>query len=75
MEGAWVELFRDMRSHMQTTTDSFGDFKFERLDPKSGSYRVEISHSQWGSSDFQVQIEQSRHLGTVRLSGAGKVPA
>lgn len=68
VEGAQVELLREGRREAETLTDAFGDFKFDRLEPGSGSYRVEISHPQWGSSSLQTQVEQSRYLGTICLS-------
>src|SRR5437773_2565497 len=38
VEGASVQLVKDGASVAVTTTDSFGDFKFDRLDENSGTY-------------------------------------
>src|SRR5262249_8013925 len=42
VEGASVQLVKDGVSLAVTTTDDFGDFKFDRLDEDSGTYSVQI---------------------------------
>ena len=42
VEGASVQLVKDGASLAVTTTDNFGDFKFDKLDENSGSYTVQI---------------------------------
>src|SRR5229473_399024 len=43
VEGASVRLSKDGRVVAETTSDNYGDFKFDRLDENSGRYIVEIS--------------------------------
>ena len=46
-------------------TDTFGDFKFDGLEPSSGSCRIEISHPQHGVIDATAELgERSIYLGT-----------
>lgn len=48
-----------------TNTDTFGDFKFDGLEPSSGDCRVEISHPLHGVIDVGAHLgEQSIYLGT-----------
>jgi Fe-S-cluster-containing dehydrogenase component len=42
VEGASVQLVKDGASVAVTTTDNYGDFKFDQLDENSGSYTVQI---------------------------------
>ena len=42
VEGASVQLVKDGASVAVTTTDNYGDFKFDRLDENSGRYTVQI---------------------------------
>ncbi len=48
-------------------TDFFGDFKVDRIEPKSGSYKVQISHPQHGSALVTAIVEESNYLGSIRL--------
>src|SRR5262245_45032441 len=43
VEGASVRLSKDGRTVAETTSDNYGDFKFDKLDEGSGTYVVEIS--------------------------------
>ena len=40
-----MQLLKDGASVAVTTTDNYGDFKFDRLDENSGRYTVQISAS------------------------------
>ena len=42
VEGANVRLIKDGQTVARTTTDNYGDFKFDRLDDNSGRYTVEV---------------------------------
>jgi len=53
----------------QTTTDAFGDFRFERLPAGSGSYSVEIQHRH-GVAQRSCQLGESAYLGEIRLGEA-----
>lgn len=72
VEGAEVVLRQDGREIARTATDTFGDFKFDKLDPKSGPYAVEATASALGrvSTSFQLG-EESLYLGTMMLAAAG----
>lgn len=51
-----------------TNTDFFGDFKFDGLEPSSGSCHIEISHPQYGAVGTTAELgEQSIYLGTFCL--------
>ncbi len=64
---ALVSLFKNDKKVAQTETDAFGDFKFDGLDPKSGAYKVKISHIQHGAALVEASVEESAYLGTITL--------
>ena len=66
VEGASVQLVKDGASLAVTTTDDFGDFKFDRLDEDSGTYSVQI-FSGGRSKILQINLGTSVNLGEIRL--------
>lgn len=68
LAGARVGLLSGKQQVAETKTDSFGDFKFDGLEPSSGSYHVEVSHPEFGVARLEsVLHEQSNYLGEIRL--------
>jgi Fe-S-cluster-containing dehydrogenase component len=66
LEGASVQLLKDGTSVGVTTTDNYGDFKFDRLDENSGRYTVQIFAS--GQSKIvEATLGASVNLGEIRL--------
>jgi hypothetical protein len=49
-----------------TTTDNYGDFKFDRLDENSGRYNVQI-YVGGRSKSLQANLGSSINLGEIRL--------
>jgi hypothetical protein len=66
VEGASVQLVKEGTSLAVTTTDNFGDFKFDRLEEDSGSYSVQI-FSAGRSKVLQVILGASVNLGEIRI--------
>ena len=66
VEGASVQLVKDGASVAVTTTDNYGDFKFDRLDEDSGPYSVQI-FSGGRSKTVETQLGVSVNLGEIRL--------
>jgi Fe-S-cluster-containing dehydrogenase component len=65
--GAKVRLKKDGKLFSETTTDSFGDFKFDRLGEESGLYRVEISAGDGTNKVVETTLGASINLGEIRL--------
>jgi Fe-S-cluster-containing dehydrogenase component len=66
VEGASVQLLKDGVSVAVTTTDNYGDFKFDRLDENSGSYSLQIfAHGR--SKTVDATLGQSVYLGEIRM--------
>ena len=57
---------RTARLVAETTTDNYGDFKFDRLDENSGRYTVEISAS-GRKKTVEATLGASISLGEIRL--------
>ncbi len=68
--GATVVLQQNGREIGRTTTDTFGEFKIDRLAPGSGPYQIEVSGAA-GRVAMQFDIgAESRYLGVMRLGTA-----
>jgi Fe-S-cluster-containing dehydrogenase component len=65
---AKVELLKNGKPVGEAKTDLFGDFKIDRLDPKSGAYTVKVTHPQHGSASMQATVEESVYLDSIRLA-------
>lgn len=66
VEGAAVRLFKDGDEVAEVVTDNYGDFKFDRLPERSGTYRIEISAGQ-GRRVVDARLGESVYLGEIRL--------
>jgi len=71
ISGAQVRLNKDSRLIAEASTDTFGDFKFDRLDPNSGRYRVEVSHPAHGAATIDVDVTESVYAGSIVLEKSG----
>ena len=68
--GAEVVLKQDGREIGRTTTDAFGEFKIDKLEPNSRGYRLEATASS-GSCSVEFELgDESRYLGVVTLAAA-----
>ena len=66
VEGASVQLVKDGASLAVTTTDNYGDFKFDQLDENSGTYTVQI-YASGRSKLVETSLGSSINLGDIRL--------
>jgi nitrate reductase beta subunit len=67
VEGANVRLTKDGRNVAETTSDNYGDFKFDKLDENSGHYLIEISASGHANKTVEATLGVSINLGEIRL--------
>ncbi len=66
VEGAAVRLLKEGAPVAETTTDNYGDFKFDRLNENSGRYGVEISVN-GRKKTVEATLGVSINLGEIRL--------
>jgi hypothetical protein len=66
VEGASVQLVKDGASLAVTTTDNYGDFKFDQLDENSGHYSLQIFAS-GRSKTVEATLGASVSLGEILL--------
>ena len=59
IEGAHVKLIQNNDVIAEANTDVFGDFKFDKLNEKSGSYKVEISVEGYAVKFVDVELIES----------------
>jgi hypothetical protein len=68
--GVEVVLKQDGREVGRATTDTFGEFKIDRLEPDSGGYQLEASAAS-GRCAMQFDLgSESRYLGVMTLTAA-----
>jgi len=67
IEGASVVLSKGVNKVAETTTDIYGDFKFDKLEENSGSYNVKISAAGYEIKTVTVELAESVYLGEIRL--------
>ena len=67
VEGAEVVVTKGGDEVGQATTDTFGEFKIDRLEPGSGSYEVRVSGSAGSVSTSFELANDSVYLGTLNL--------
>jgi Fe-S-cluster-containing dehydrogenase component len=67
-EGAEVVLEKDGNEVGRATTDTFGEFKIDKLEPNSGSYELEVTDSA-GSLSKRFELgDDSLYLGAIMLT-------
>jgi Fe-S-cluster-containing dehydrogenase component len=66
VEGAAVRLLKDHTVVGETTTDNYGDFKFDRLADNSGEYSIEVSVGRYRRV-INARLGESINLGEIRL--------
>lgn len=69
--GARVVLRHQGKEIASAQSDTFGDFKFDGLDPGSGDYEVEILHSTLGTAKASIKLADSHYFGSIRLQTGG----
>ena len=67
VEGASVRLLKDGALVAETTSDNYGDFKFDKLDENSGAYVVEIGAGGTEEDGRGQARRVSVNLGEIRL--------
>lgn len=67
VENAKVQLKKDNEVVSETTTDNFGDFKFDQLREDSGAYSVEIATKDGARKTVEIVLGASVNLGEIRL--------
>ena len=69
-EGAQVALKHNGNEIARATTDTFGEFKIDRLEPDSGQYELEVT-GESGSASMRFDLgDESLYLGVVKLAAA-----
>ena len=68
-EDAEVILKQNDSEVARVTTDIFGEFKIDKLEKKSGQYRLEVNSDSSGSISVEFDLgDESLYLGTLALA-------
>ncbi|MEE2999823.1 MAG: 4Fe-4S dicluster domain-containing protein [Pseudomonadota bacterium] len=68
IKDANVQLIQGSDTISETSTDVFGDFKFDKLDENSGKYRITISADGYSSTSIDVELKESTTLDDIYLT-------
>ena len=66
VSGAVVKLIQNKKIISDLKTDDFGDFKFDKLEPNSGKYEVNIEYNS-KKKTIELDLEHSIYLGNIYL--------
>ena len=64
-DGALITLIKDSKRIAETTTDNFGDFKFDCLNENSGEYSIETRFRDYETKVATVNLISSKNIGTI----------
>jgi ferredoxin len=68
VEAAVVTLFNSANDKIdETTSDAFGDFKFDNLEQNSGIYTISITHRGHTPTTVKVDLKESISVSTIVL--------
>jgi len=68
IKDANVQLIQGSDTISETSTDVFGDFKFDKLDENSGKYTITISADGYSSTSIDVELKESTTLDDIYLT-------
>ena len=51
----------------ESTTDTYGDFKFDNLEENSGKYTLQIAYEGYKSKTVEVDLTHSLNVGIIFL--------
>jgi len=66
VSGSVVKLIQNKKIISELKTDDFGDFKFDKLEPNSGKYEVNIEYNS-KKKTVEIDLENSIYLGNIYL--------
>jgi Fe-S-cluster-containing dehydrogenase component len=70
-EGAQVILTQNGSEVERATTDTFGEFKIDKLEKNSGQYQLDVSSGSSGGASMQFDLgDESLYLGVIKLAAA-----
>jgi Fe-S-cluster-containing dehydrogenase component len=67
LAGVKVSLTKDGRTVGETTSDAFGEFKIDKLDPASGKYSLTLDAGGGRQTSREVVLGESQYLGVFEL--------
>jgi Fe-S-cluster-containing dehydrogenase component len=69
VEGADVTISKQGTVIAKTSTDTYGEFRFDGLGRNSGVYEVSISHARYGSRPSRtVELDGSVYIGVIEIA-------
>jgi len=68
--GARVRLRKSGSLVAETTTDTFGDFRFDGIKKDSGDYEIEIQAGSFAPARQPLTVGASAYVGVVNLASA-----
>ncbi|MDR2153556.1 MAG: oxidoreductase [Burkholderiaceae bacterium] len=72
VQGATVELIQEGKTVARTSTDAFGDFRFDGLGVDSGKWQIRVTHPEHGGATAEAVLGTTQVLGELLLSHTGE---
>jgi hypothetical protein len=67
-EGATVTLFNSTNEKIdESSTDNYGDFKFDDLEENSGRYILQVALAGYDTKTVEAELTKSLNLGIIQL--------
>ncbi len=67
VEGATATLIAQGSEESVVETDEFGEFRFDRVAPNTGSCEILIACDGYATQSISVDVQDSKYIGVVRL--------
>jgi len=68
IEGAEVRLLKEGKLIAASSSDMFGDFKFDGIEPRSGAYTIEVYAPDYCASTKEYVLDESLVIGEILLN-------
>lgn len=68
VEGATVVLSQEGSKVAETSTNNYGDFKFDKLAEESGAYTIDITADGYNKKSVETELKNSIYLGEIRIN-------
>ena len=68
--GARIALRKGGSIVAETTTDTFGDFRFDGIEKDSGDYEIEVQAGSFSPAKRPLNVAASAYVGVINLENA-----
>lgn len=67
LEAVSISLIQGQQTLLQTVTDNYGEFSFDKLEPNSGLYQLKVEKQGMISQVIELELVESAYIGLIQL--------